>query len=55
MKTIKFEDLEFDEDFLSERAEKGEFFQIKLSLPKGFQVTGFTRKNIIKIGKKNSK
>lgn len=46
---IKFTDLQFDEDFKSERANFNGFFQIALSLPKGYQITGYTRENKIKI------
>ena len=42
---INYEDLEFDEDFLSERAEELGLFQLKLELPKGLNVTGFSFNN----------
>lgn len=48
---IKLEDLEFDEDFLSERAEEMKLFQLKLELPKGLRVTGFTFGNRLLIRK----
>lgn len=46
---VNFEELDFDEDFLSERAEELGLFQLKLDLPKGLQVIGFAHDNRVLI------
>ena len=46
---ITHKDLEFDEDFLGFRAEELGLFQLRLKLPKGYNITGFTFDNRILI------
>jgi len=53
MVKLTYEDLEFDEDFTSERAEELGLFQLRLELPKGLRVTGFNFDNRLLIRKDN--
>ena len=48
---ITYEDLEFDEDFLSSRAEEMKLFQLRLELPEGLRVTGYMIGNRLLIRK----
>ncbi len=46
---IRNKDLEFDEDFKLERAKELDLLQLKLDLPYGLIVTGFSKDNRILI------
>ena len=50
---ITYKDLEFDEDFKFERANEMGLFQLKLKLPEGLFVTGFSNNNRILIRREN--
>ena len=39
---IKIKDLQYDKDFALERAKEMDLFKLKLELPEGLQITGYT-------------